>query len=598
MVMRNTKYKRENCYIFILVMLGLFFSESQLFSQDISKKPLRQATFEAFNAGNYDKAYQGFSDLLKLYPADPLYKYYSGVSLVQIKKDPEQAVSLLKQSLRTTTITGKIPDDAQYWLGRAQQLAGDFDDAAASYRLYSRQAGRKSSRDLNIADLIQQCTEKTGSLTVSTEKPGSKVQEDNPAPEQAAGAVIMVTNKPEQEPDTLQGKQTVADDYDNMLSEAMRLQVKSDSLYRLADSLRTTLEKTDNKEKAGLNSEILQTEKTAASFQKLADQGFARAQAAMNSKPFTGNSNLQVPLSEEKETAGEKHIDQPPPQPVRDIKIKADTIPAEIVHPEEEDLEQIPGIRNDTTEQRGIMGINSKAVKKVSESFAIFDIGSTPENRNDDKITINPDIPRGLIYRVQVAVFRNPVSPPYFKGITPVYGFKSPGGKLTTYYAGMFRRLPDAEKALAGIRKKGFKDAFISPLFEGKAVSKERAAILEKEWGNKPFVTEVVIDSPAETDTVPPTLSFRVEVMRSMKPVKDDVLEAMKKIAGPRGLESITLQDGNIVYLIGKFITFESAEDYTDLLTRNGYRDAKVSAWLGNKQIPVDTAKQLFESLE
>ena len=120
-------------------------------------------------------------------------------------------------------------------------------------------------------------------------------------------------------------------------------------------------------------------------------------------------------------------------------------------------------------------------------------------------------------------MFRNPVSPPYFKGITPVYGFKSPGG----------------------------------PLFEGKAVSKERAAILEKEWGNKPFVTEVVIDSPAETDTVPPTLSFRVEVMRSMKPVKDDVLEAMKKIAGPRGLESITLQDGNIVYLIGKFITFE-----------------------------------------
>jgi len=50
--------------------------------------------------------------------------------------------------------------------------------------------------------------------------------------------------------------------------------------------------------------------------------------------------------------------------------------------------------------------------------------------------------------------------------------------------------------------------------------------------------------------------------------------------------------------LIGKFITFESAVEYTDLLIRNGYREAQVVAWLGKKEIPVDTARQLFENLK
>jgi hypothetical protein len=50
--------------------------------------------------------------------------------------------------------------------------------------------------------------------------------------------------------------------------------------------------------------------------------------------------------------------------------------------------------------------------------------------------------------------------------------------------------------------------------------------------------------------------------------------------------------------LIGKFITFESAAEYTDLLTRNGYREAKVVAFMGRKEIAVETAKQLFDNIK
>jgi hypothetical protein len=49
------------------------------------------------------------------------------------------------------------------------------------------------------------------------------------------------------------------------------------------------------------------------------------------------------------------------------------------------------------------------------------------------------------------------------------------------------------------------------------------------------------------------------------------------------------------VYLIGKFITFESAATYSDLLYRNGIKESRVVAYLGNSEIPLDKAKELFE---
>ena len=97
---------------------------------------------------------------------------------------------------------------------------------------------------------------------------------------------------------------------------------------------------------------------------------------------------------------------------------------------------------------------------------------------------------------------------------------------------------------------------------------------------------------------LPKTLSFRVEVARSAKPLKGDQVESLVKLAGKRGLDIQLIDAGNTVYLIGNFITFESAEEYADLLIRNGYREAKVTAWLGKKEIDLNTAKQLFENLK
>ena len=99
-------------------------------------------------------------------------------------------------------------------------------------------------------------------------------------------------------------------------------------------------------------------------------------------------------------------------------------------------------------------------------------------------------------------------------------------------------------------------------------------------------------------DTIPPELCFRIEVARSLKPLKQEVLDGMTKIAGTRGVDTETARDGSTIYLVGKFITYDSALTYTDLLLRNGFRDAKVVARLGKKEVPVETARSLFEKME
>jgi hypothetical protein len=336
--------------------------------------------------------------------------------------------------------------------------------------------------------------------------------------------------------------------YEKILDEALDFQFKADSLNALTGEQKNILESLTNDEKPAFKMKISENELLAASFQISADQKYSEAQA-------------EIDIKKSVQQIDNKIIKEPVSQSDTIIRIK-------------------PG------------------VQKPVEMFSLFEVLSKPVTDPDVKITIDPEVPAGLIYRIQIAVFRNPVAPAIFKGITPIYGFKVAGTDKTNYCAGMFRRSSDAGKALTAVNAKGFRDAFVVAFSGNKTVSADRAAILEKEWGEKPFITNVKSLPENLIDTVPPALSFRVEVIRSLKPLKEDIVEGIRKVAGNRGLDIQPLDDGNIAYLIGKFITFESAAEYADLMIRNGYRETKVVAWLGKKEIQVETARQLFDNLK
>ena len=153
---------------------------------------------------------------------------------------------------------------------------------------------------------------------------------------------------------------------------------------------------------------------------------------------------------------------------------------------------------------------------KQIDIFSYFEVLTSPESVKENKIVMNGEVPDGLIYRIQIGVFSKPVAPSFFKGISPIHAFRIPGTENTSYFAGMFRRVSDAGKALTKVRSTGFKDAFVVS-FSGKVrISADRATIMEKEWGKKPFATI----SQSSPDTIPPTFIFRVEIARSLKPLE------------------------------------------------------------------------------
>jgi tetratricopeptide (TPR) repeat protein len=527
-----------------LLVLGL--QTLIIISLSAQQKPSRQSALEAFNKGDYEKALNDFSSLLITFPKDPLYKYYTGVSLINLNRDPERALTLLSEAQQGNIVVRSLPADARFWLGRAQQMTGLFSEAIGSFNSYTEQYGRRAARELGIPQYIQQCSEGKGKIIV-----------DEPSPLSVKEVPVLKPAEDRSSP--------VSADIDRLLGEALEYQSAADSLYRLSEDLKGDIANADSRTRNDMNARITEVEKLAASSQQAADRKYGEAQAAMNSTSFSSPERPVVEV-----------ISQPtPPSLPENVQtIPDDEIPDEVINENAQDHTSV----------------------QASPVYSLFEKRPLLPGKTE-AIPVNDAIPPGLIYRIQIAVFRNPVDPSYFKGIWPVHGFREKADEPTVYYAGMFRRIADARNPLTTVRQAGFRDAFIVALADGGRISLERAAVMEKEWGKKPFVTAASDTRQATADTLPPELCFRVEVMRSPKPVKDDILETMTRISGTRGLDIEQGEKNSMIYLIGKFITYESAVSYADLLVRNGYRDAKVVARLGTREVPVETARELFEKV-
>jgi tetratricopeptide (TPR) repeat protein len=537
-----------------------------LISQNIQTKPTRQSSFEAFSKGNYEEAYTEFRELLLTYTKDPLYKYYSGVCLVKMKKDLNEAVKLLQEAIKEGSTVKTLPSDGLFYLGQAQQMSGKYSEATESYNSYTERVGKRAAKEMGVPELLQECLQKKGLVSGSEIKPNDAVTANK------SDTVKSVNKTSVKEPlqETLDRpvpvRENIQRNYEIILSEALEFQAKADSISGMVTEQKKSLEKLTGIEKSNMQVKISSNEKLAAFYQNKADQKYNEAQLAI--KPGQDS------------TAHFKGLVRSDNKTVRDSAKKAND-------------QSIKKVDNKLDTAKMI----STSANATVEVFSFFEAASKPVADPKATIVIDPEVPQGLIYRIQIAVFRNPVTLSYFKGLSPIYGFKVEGTDKTIYYAGMFRKLADARKAVSSVKSKGFKDAFVIALLDNKRVSADRAAALEKEWGGRAFYAIEKIVPETKADTITPTLTFRVEVVRSPNPLTEDAVEGMRKIAGNRGLDIQLLEDGKIEYVIGKFITFETAAEYADLLKRNGYREAQVVAWLGKKQIPVETARQLFEKL-
>ncbi len=544
--MKPIKLKMRTWKLLQLVVVVIIYCQPA-FTQDPDFTPDRDMAERAFNSEDYITALKHYKALSERFSADPVYKYYTGASMVELKQNPDMAKTLLREAIINSSSIRQVPSKAWYFLGRAYQLAGDFDLAIDAYDTYKENARRKEIRALGIDKLISECDRGLGDIL-----------------DEEVG--IVEEARDQEEEDVLSDKDTleaavekqVGDEYEILAREALEYQFRADSLLRLADRYRSTLNEFSESDRQSVRSKILSLEQSAFEYQRIADQKYREA-AGLASDKYDENMLPALRGVEEDipEIAEEKAPDTSMVEP---DTIKPDTI--------------------------------TETVRRPAPVLEVF----SEEYGQQETISVNPELPEGLIYRIQLAAFRNPKEASFFKGLGPISIYRAENTNINFYYAGMFRSKEDAERALVKVKKKGFNDAFILALMDGSRISMEQAEQLEKKWSDiSLFKQDTVITRREAEPEEPPTLVYRVQVLKVKKKVEDDKFELLEKLADKKNYDILETADKEYVYLIGKFLTFESAAAYADLLYRNGLKESKVVAYLGNKEIPLETAKKLFE---
>ncbi|MDP4208398.1 MAG: hypothetical protein Q8928_06235 [Bacteroidota bacterium] len=239
-------------------------------------------------------------------------------------------------------------------------------------------------------------------------------------------------------------------EYNQILTSALRFQVQSDSFFRKADDLRQkALVQNNETEKSRLKKEAYSLEIRSKDAQKNADDNFAKAQAFESGISSDNNVKDSIPAVTD------------------DLAKKA--FGATTKNTRQQDKE-----KNNTSKK----STPTPSSSKIIYEFKVMN--SSPYKTLND-IPLNQTLPQDIIFRVQMGAFSKTIEPDRFNGIIPIYGETIPNSLVVKYYAGLFNRFSDAEKALNKIREYGFKDAYIVSYYNGKSIPLSRAKEMQKD---------------------------------------------------------------------------------------------------------------------
>jgi len=275
---------------------------------------------------------------------------------------------------------------------------------------------------------------------------------------------------------------------------------------------------------------------------------------------------------------------------------------------------------------------------------AVFSNTNTSAYSAAKPIPVDPTLPPGLIFGVQVGAFRNPIAPGLFKGFEPIIGLKTQEG-VVRYIAGTFKTFDPAKDAAAKIRGMGYTGAFVVAYYNGKRISIKDAlgmlgisappVAVVSESPQPSVTTQVSTIQPAEqkNDVVqnekPPVFSGKATAptkrslidnkQRDIKAVKDSVPPPADNINDIKGLV-YTVQvgsfskkkgfarlqkikhlyywngpDGNIKYNSGVYNNLADARDAKNIIVANTVvKDAFVTAYYQGQRITPQQAASLL----
>lgn len=142
--------KKYWIFLIVLLLSGVVSAQTNTASEnDLKKKAER-----FFNSGEYEPAMPVYSQLLSLYPKDPVYNYRYGVCLIKAGKDKVNAIGYLEFA----SIQTNMEQDVWYYLGRGYMYAGKFQNAKNAFEQLKKNAGQTKAKKFEADLLIGNCT--------------------------------------------------------------------------------------------------------------------------------------------------------------------------------------------------------------------------------------------------------------------------------------------------------------------------------------------------------------------------------------------------------------------------------------------------------
>lgn len=253
----------------------------------------------------------------------------------------------------------------------------------------------------------------------------------------------------------------------------------------------------------------------------------------------------------------------------------------------------------------------------------LFAIGDESMYSASAPIPMDLEMPSGVVYKVQLGAFRNPIAQDLFGNFTPLAG-ESAGGGLTRYTVGLFKTYTTADLAKGEVREMGFRDAFVVayrdgvriPLYEArgetdddidtaaiakaKELSQPEAEIATTSTGDDSETTqaaalESVIDSREVESGVEEIAIADVQNWKAQKGAFYTVQVGVfsKRVStqeiGVEGDVMIEkLNNGYYRYSLGKFAGIEQAQSQKSSAVTAGVSDAFVTAYLDGERVGVN----------
>jgi cell division protein FtsN len=165
-------------------------------------------------------------------------------------------------------------------------------------------------------------------------------------------------------------------------------------------------------------------------------------------------------------------------------------------------------------------------------------------------------VAEGVTYRIQIGIFLRRLTNAGLKGISPV--FVQTDKKKYTYYIGQFTTHGEANKALAEVKKKGFRDATLMAWVDGKKVTLPAA----REYEKKP-------PTPPLSAPVAEPVIFNIVLGEFADGLPNALQQAVKNITN-RDIVKKTSK-GHVIYIVGPFSSAEDAQQIQAQLQMQGF---------------------------